>query len=984
MARILARLPRTARISFRAAAAAAAVLGPPGLAAAQQPLHSVLGSGLGGRLGASVIACADVNGDGQPDFAAGAPFDDTAGVDAGAVRFFSGTTGAEIPLKAIYGQAPGDRLGHAMIATSPGALVVSAPFADANGADSGRVYFVDPVSGGFTNIVGGSVAGDRLGWSLANLPIGTTPYLIAVGAPYADTLAVDGGRVYVLTAAGALSLFPTILAGTQASQHFGWSVSGGCTVLFDASLTARLAVGSPDYDGAAGANAGRVDRYLGTATSPSPILSLSDTWHGPSSGERFGAAVLETTPLDATVYFSYVVGSPSFSSSRGKITALSGIGPLLYTAQGLATGSELGASLASVGNIAQSVVTELAVGAPGAANAGATVGQVWVLDGSNGALLSTLSGTVTGGRFGESISYVGDWNGDLAKDLLIGAPDVDLPANDSGNVQIRALLTGSLVRSADGPARGDHLGRSLASVGDIDGDGAGDWIAGGPAASRVVSFPFPSVTHGTGMVRLVSGATGASVRLHYGSGSGEELGWSVAGVADLDLDGVPDYAAGAPQRASSSLAPGLARIYSGATGGALFTLAGTSNGMEAGYSVAGIGDVTLDARPDVAVGAPASTNGTLLTFSGASGLLVGSVQGGAAGERFGHAVAGLGADVSGDGRPEVIVGAPLYDSAGNDRGRVYLLRSVTSMLTQWTSSGAAAGDQLGTSVAAAGDIDRNGVPDAVAGAPFFGSLETGAVRVLSGSNGAQIGFAAGSDSFGLLGGAVAGLGDVDADGHADVAGGAPQENLVPGNGRVVVVSGKLGNVLLTIAGTGNEALGTALCGPGDLDGDGLADLVAGAARSNLVCSSSGAARSTSMRAAGVSFFGASTNGCAGPQLLTTHGVPALGNAAFGFRSTQGPPSSLGLLLAANVADPAGADVFGIGVALHVDLLSSTEVYSFDLPTDASGYGALASPITNPSLVGLTFHLQSIFYWGGSCSLPPYALSGSQGLSIVVQ
>jgi hypothetical protein len=197
-------------------------------------------------------------------------------------------------------------------------------------------------------------------------------------------------------------------------------------------------------------------------------------------------------------------------------------------------------------------------------------------------------------------------------------------------------------------------------------------------------------------------------------------------------------------------------------------------------------------------------------------------DGEAANDQFGWIARTMG-DVDGDGVADVVTSAPSKDIAGAGAGRVYVYSTRSGKLL-WSADGQA-GDQLGLGVECAGDTDRDGVPDVIASSPGAGKT-----RIYSGRDGrVLLTFTAESkdDNFGRH---VATAGDVDRDGHADVAVGAPANGAGgKGAGRAYVYSGKDGRRLLTL--TGERA------------GDGFGSTVAGYAdgkRSFLIVGAPGA------------------------------------------------------------------------------------------------------------------------------------------------
>lgn len=128
-------------------------------------------------------------------------------------------------------------------------------------------------------------------------------------------------------------------------------------------------------------------------------------------------------------------------------------------------------------------------------------------------------------------------------------------------------------------------------------------------------------------------------------------------------------------------------------------------------------------------------------------------------------------------------------------------------------------------------------------------------------------------------------------------------------------------------------------------------------------------------------FGTGTAGCSGIHLLDVNHAPLLNSPHFGLTCSAAPPSTLGLGILGNVADLSGSDPFAIGALLHVNLLLSTELYTLDFVSDATGASFASAPIPNsPTLAGSTFYAMALWVWS-TCSLPPYNISTSRGLQL---
>ncbi|WP_428267289.1 FG-GAP-like repeat-containing protein [Haliangium sp.] len=178
----------------------------------------------------------------------------------------------------------------------------------------------------------------------------------------------------------------------------------------------------------------------------------------------------------------------------------------------------------------------------------------------------------------------------------------------------------------------------------------------------------------------------------------------------------------------------------------------------------------------------------------------------AQGDQFGWIARNIG-DVDGDGVNDVTTSAPTNGQGGSAAGKIYVYSGRSGAL-MWSQNGAA-GDQLGIGIEAAGDVNGDGVPDVVAGAPG-GDV----ARIYSGRDGAvlhTLEAEAKGDGFGTK---AADVGDIDGDGHADILVGAPQNNARgEGAGAAYVYSGKDGAVLATLRGEqAGDGFGSAAAG----------------------------------------------------------------------------------------------------------------------------------------------------------------------------
>ncbi len=358
---------------------------------------------------------------------------------------------------------------------------------------------------------------------------------------------------------------------------------------------------------------------------------------------------------------------------------------------------------------------------------------------------------------------------------------------------------------------------SLSPAGDLNGDGGEDLMIGEPH-----SIP--------AKVYLYSGLDGSQLFVLTGANGESSFGSSLAGRGDVDADGVPDLLVGAPYNNQGQIY-GAIELFSGATFQSLYQITlTTEDGF--GTSVAFIDDLDGDGADDLLVGAPWSARGNenpgrTFVYSGRTGQWIDDLARGEDRAAFGTSLATLG-DVNGDGAADFAVGAP-YNPRDGARGSVFLVSGLDRTVLRRFDAEPKSNVTFGYSVASAGDVNQDLVPDLIVGAAY----DSGLAYVYSGADGAllyRFQSKAGADAFGA---AVGGGSDLNLDGHSDFVVGAPQDRQVPytynGYGAAYVYSGKDGSPLFTVKGTKeSEFLGAPLLLLQDTDLDGFPDLVVGA------------------------------------------------------------------------------------------------------------------------------------------------------------
>ena len=411
----------------------------------------------------------------------------------------------------------------------------------------------------------------------------------------------------------------------------------------------------------------------------------------------------------------------------------------------------------------------------------------FLLGGATASAQTTLydvNGTVVGEHFGYSVCFIDDVSGDQIADVAVGAPLAEAGGFDRGEVRLHSGVDGSSLRTFRGRGYSDRFGHSIAAAGDVDGDGTGDLLVGAIAANETGGYSRP------GYAQVFSGRTGRSLYRLTGKGKHDLFGWSVAKIGDLDGDGAPELAVGDPRNVSGP-GDGNVTIFSGASGSRLFELRNQDPRERFGFALAGVGDVDQDGFPDLAVGAPGAGvnfpfSGSVRIHSGADFSILYRFHGDAELDMLGTSLAPAG-DVDADGHPDILAGA--VEPFRSGYARVF---SGASGAVLHTFTSPQVSDQFGHSVAFAGDLDQDGFDDILVGANerhSFG-VHMGRVSAFSGASGAPLFTLVGTGYFDRLGESICGGADLDGDGRPELVIGAveslsPYQVMGPGYARVV-------------------------------------------------------------------------------------------------------------------------------------------------------------------------------------------------------
>ncbi len=774
-----------------------------------------------GYQGFAVAGAGDVNGDGFSDILVGSPTYANGQTAEGRVQAFYGSPfGLDYePDWVVESNTLSARFGYALAGVGDvngdgySDVVVGAPYLG-NGmgqTNEGRIYLFLGSASGLSTTPSGMAESNRngayFGQAIAGLGDVDGDGLadFAVGAPYYSNGQTQEGGVYLFSGGAALAdPAAATLESNQAGAFFGISVGGAGDVNGDGSPD--LVVGGSNYDGGE-TDEGGAWLYLGTSLPGGVETSPHWQWESNQAGGRGGVAVAGAGDVNGDGYADVAVGGGSLSYDYDSLSpSQDGVALLFHGgAGGLGTSaswgdssgitvSYFGESLAGGGDFNGDGYGDLLVGEYAYSGNVSEEGRVSVYLGEPGSLhvipSQAVAGTREGQRLGEGVAFLGDVNGDGFGDALLTSPEDSLGDGAEGSFAVHlgsaAGLEGTAVWSGDGGQGGARAGRGADSAGDVNGDGYADVLVVAPLYDGL------------------AGADEGRVWLHLGSpGDGVEA--------------VPSWS---------------------------FSC-GDAGGGDPRMAAIGAGDLNQDGYGDLLVGCGGalvaeSPCGVVHGFwGGADGMPVEAftLSGFQEGEGFGSTLAA--GDVDGDGRSDLVIGAPAYDGANSGEGRVEGWRTgmdgipeATFFAVQGGETGAALGAGMGA--ASLCDVNGDGLADLLLSSP--GAGDGGTARLHLGSpSGLELGAAwsvENGQAGAMMGARAVAAGDVNSDGYCDLALGAPRETVsADEEGRSYLYlgspSGPSPSWDWSQGGRGENALaGSALAG-GDLDGDGFSDLLVG-------------------------------------------------------------------------------------------------------------------------------------------------------------
>jgi hypothetical protein len=431
-----------------------------------------------------------------------------------------------------------------------------------------------------------------------------------------------------------------VIQANRADAASGWAVALAGDVNNDGRPD--VIVGAPKWTNGE-YHEGAVFLYLGTAQG----LSTTPAWQYESNqvGACLGAAVARAGKVNGDAYGDIIVGAPWYDNAHvdagrayvffGKATGLNA--QPAWTADGDQDGALFGFSVGSSQPSGSSVAVaagsfngdnyaDVVVGAPDYDDGQRDEGEVFVYHGSATGPAATPSRRLQVNKdyaeLGRSLAGVGRTNNDAYLDLLVGAGGYDV-VNAGAVVAskgLAAVFYGSSAGvaltpswSVNGDAEGCFFGSTVASAGDLNNDGYGDFLVaawprapavGGQAPGYV--FAYKSSSSGPVATPLFSIQTPEAV---------SDFGYALGSAGDWNGDTVPDILVGAPLHVESGqFRAGRVAVYKGNLTGAvasapLYSVVGIENGGLAGFAVSSAGDLNNDGKADILIGEPGRSLG---------------------------------------------------------------------------------------------------------------------------------------------------------------------------------------------------------------------------------------------------------------------------------------------------------------------------------------------------------------------------------------
>jgi hypothetical protein len=605
------------------------------------------------HFGNSVATAGDVNGDSYADIIVGAPEYNNGQTDEGMAFVWHGSANG------VNNDVDGNPTNAAWTTESNQAsallgvdvntagdvngdgwsdVIVGAPYYTNGQTNEGGTWVYHGSATGLATSAAthdeGNQAGARFGTSVSTAgDVNGDGYAdVVIGAPDYTNGESGEGRVWVYHGS------PATLSDTadwtkrsnRVDTYFGWSVGTAGDVNGDGY--ADIIVGAPLWDD------GQTDEggawvYHGSATG---IVS-APAWYKASdqANAQYGYSVGAAGDVNGDGYGDIIVGSVLWDAGQTNeggawvyLGSSSGVtsAPAWYKASDQAD-AQFGYSVGTAGDVNGDGYADVMVGTPFWDHGQTNEGGAWVYHGSASGVISApawyMQINQANAHFGYSVGTAGDVNGDGYSDVIVGAPDWEDDVNNEGRAWVYHGSADGLQTTeawhAESNQLGAGLGWSVATAGDVNGDGYSDVIVGAPywGDGGLSSEGKVWVFHGSS-----SGLNTSSAWSRESGQNDAYYGYAVGTAGDVNGDGYADIILGAPHMTGSVTDEGTTRVY-----------CGSATGLRSSYDWKGEGGQTLSWY----------------------GMTVGTAG-----------------DVNGDGYAEVIVGAKDHNETYLNEGKVYV------------------------------------------------------------------------------------------------------------------------------------------------------------------------------------------------------------------------------------------------------------------------------------------------------------------------